>query len=115
MISIDEDENVYLYIPTLDLSDYAVSCSFKAPVPPLPSLAGREDEKTEENQAESGSAREDQSDGVEMLINAGISGQLQQQVQDIIIPKEDGSQEIQEVSLSTYHRTLCLRWLVYKC
>lgn len=97
MISVDDEGDVYFYVPSLSLSNYGIGYSFKTPVPIPWKAVSREDEATEESQGENSSAERDDSDSVEMIINAGVSGQLRRPIQELQLVYEDGTRETREV------------------
>lgn len=93
-ISVDEEGDATFYIPTVDLASYGVGCSFKTPV----SLAAIWDDNKDDETAETAKPNNDDGDAdLEMTINAGISGKLQEMVQVFAIEHEDGTEETREV------------------
>lgn len=104
MIWVDEEEGeVYFEIPSPRPSRYSVGYSFKAPFPTPRKLLGKmeeEDEEEEVSSAEESAEQKVEAVGEpEMVINAGIAGQMQHLAQKLTLQLTDGTQETREVPL----------------
>ena len=76
LIIVDEDDEVYVGIPTLKTNAFSVGCSFKTPLP-TPRVIFGESEKEDEEDDESAEQQEGETPvETEMVINAGVKGQL---------------------------------------
>ncbi|RMZ45949.1 DnaJ domain protein [Aspergillus flavus] len=101
MISVDEDEGeVYVNVPSAKPSKFNVGYTFKAPLPTPRKLLGKleRDEPVEEG-AEQQEAEAEDGDEPEMVINAGISGEMRHMAQKLTIEHTDGTTEIRKVPL----------------
>lgn len=99
MISVDEDEGeVYVNVPSAKPSKFNVGYTFKAPLPTPRKLLGKlERDGPVEEGAEQQEAEAEDSDEPEMVINAGISGEMRHMAQKLTIEHTDGTTEIRKV------------------
>ncbi|PLN77656.1 hypothetical protein BDW42DRAFT_176449 [Aspergillus taichungensis] len=74
LIIVDEDDEVYVGIPTLQTNAFSVGCSFKTPLP-TPRVIFGESEK-EDDDDESAEQEGEAPVETDMVINAGVKGQL---------------------------------------
>ncbi|GAB1193015.1 hypothetical protein APSETT444_002217 [Aspergillus pseudonomiae] len=108
MISVDEDEGeVYFSVPSATPSKFNVGYSFKAPLPTPRKLLGKleRDEPVEEGAVQQG-PEDEAGDEPEMVINAGISGEMRHLTQKLSIEHLDGTTEIRKV-----REMLLLMWI----
>lgn len=106
LISVDEDGDVYLYAPSLRLSEYGMAYSFKTPIPNPASWFRGKSEPTEEVQEDNNPTEASDNNNLEMVINASVAGKLQQGKQKFVFEYEDGTQETREVYISSSPATI---------
>ncbi|RLL99335.1 hypothetical protein CFD26_108145 [Aspergillus turcosus] len=96
MIEVDEDAGeVYIHIPSPKLSSYAVKYSFKAPFPTPEVLFGKEEAEDEDEQPDGKSTQQkvdlyQETQGPEIMFNAGISGNLRRSFRQMQFQIESG-------------------------
>ncbi|RJE18343.1 DnaJ domain protein [Aspergillus sclerotialis] len=89
MISVDEEEgDVYVNVPTVKPSRYAVGYNFRTPLPLLEYLIGEARKDEEDAQAEDieGDNQPSETSGIEMVISTRVAGKLQKLQQKVIDP-----------------------------
>ncbi|KAL4918479.1 hypothetical protein BDW62DRAFT_65665 [Aspergillus aurantiobrunneus] len=101
MITVDEElDEVYLNVPSLKLSDFAVRYSFVTPFPTVRAILGEDDEKdVESEEKEEDEVSEKKKEDSELEIYAGISGRLQRFFNEVELEFEDGETELRKVPL----------------
>ncbi|KAI2913276.1 hypothetical protein CBS147343_2756 [Aspergillus niger] len=97
-VSYDEEEDaLYIEMPSPKPSNYALGFSFKAPLPRLGFFLGKESEDENENETdEEHEARKpfrEYGEDTELMFNAGISGEIEQMHQEANFKFPDGRQE----------------------
>ncbi|KAI2976497.1 hypothetical protein CBS147323_530 [Aspergillus niger] len=97
-VSYDEEEDaLYIEMPSPKPSNYALGFSFKAPLPRLGFFLGKESEDENENENdEDHEARKpfrEYGEDTELMFNAGISGEIEQMHQEANFKFPDGRQE----------------------
>ncbi|GLA66662.1 DnaJ (Hsp40), sub C, member 11 [Aspergillus tubingensis] len=99
-VSYDEEEDaLYIEMPSPRPSNYALGFSFKAPLPRLGSFLGREGEDENENESENDEGPEtrklfkEYGEETELTFNAGISGEVEQMHQEANFKFPDGRKE----------------------
>ncbi|GLA04336.1 DnaJ (Hsp40), sub C, member 11 [Aspergillus niger] len=97
-VSYDEEEDtLYIEMPSPKPSNYALGFSFKAPLPRLGFFLGKESEDENENENdEEHEARKpfrEYGEDTELMFNAGISGEIEQMHQEANFKFPDGRQE----------------------
>ncbi|KAL2826004.1 hypothetical protein BDW59DRAFT_172102 [Aspergillus cavernicola] len=103
-ISIDEElGEVYIQVPSPQLSDFAVRYSFAVPFPTLGTVLGEvekedEDEDEGDNQGTAESSLEE-SESPELSIHAGVSGHFKRFFNQVELEFEDGETEIRKIPL----------------
>ncbi|KAL3478367.1 hypothetical protein BJX99DRAFT_245529 [Aspergillus californicus] len=103
-ISIDQElEEVYLHVPSPQMSDFAIRFSFATPFPTWNAVFGEDEKEEEEDGGDQGAAesapKEDNGEVPELTINAGVSGHFKRFFNEIELEYEDGDTEIRRVPL----------------
>lgn len=106
-VSYDEEEDaLYIEMPSPKPSNYALGFSFKAPLPRLGFFLGKESEDENENENdEDHEARKpfrEYGEDTELMFNAGISGEIEQMHQEANFKFPDGRQETHLVCWPSY-------------
>jgi hypothetical protein len=89
MISVDEDEgDVYVHIPSIDASSYALGYSFRAPLPIPEGLFGEAEKADEDSPAEEDENKQEseEAEGTEMVISTSVGGKLLQLEREVDDP-----------------------------
>ena len=92
MISVDEEEgDIYVNVPTVNASRYAVGYNFRTPLPLLEYLIGEAKTDDEDAQAENteGESRPSETSGTEMVISTRVGGKLQKLQQRVVDPSSE--------------------------
>ncbi|GKZ43120.1 hypothetical protein AbraIFM66951_003674 [Aspergillus brasiliensis] len=91
----EEDETIYMVMPSPKPSVYALGFSFKAPLPRLGFFLGREGEDENENDEEHEARKpfREYGEDTELMFNAGISGEIDQMQQEASFKFPDGREE----------------------
>ncbi|GLB01902.1 DnaJ (Hsp40), sub C, member 11 [Aspergillus tubingensis] len=97
-VSYDEEEDaLYIEMPSPKPSNYALGFSFKAPLPRLGSFLGREGEDENESENDEGPETrklfKEYGEETELTFNAGISGEVEQMHQEANFKFPDGRKE----------------------
>ncbi|PYH37001.1 J domain-containing protein [Aspergillus neoniger CBS 115656] len=97
-VSYDEEEDaLYIEMPSPRPSNYALGFSFKAPLPRLGSFLGREGEDENESENDEGPETrklfKEYGEETELTFNAGISGEVEQMHQEANFKFPDGRKE----------------------
>lgn len=102
MVSVDEDDDVQFHIPSPQVSTYGLSYNFKAPVS-LPQIWSTPEEETDDVQDSPGpDAQEEESEHLQVTLNAGITGGLARPVKKVSIEYEDGTEGEENVCFTGY-------------
>jgi DnaJ family protein C protein 11 len=108
MIEVDEDAGeVYIHIPSPKLSSYALKYSFKAPFPTPEVLFGKEEAEYEDEQPDGKSTQQkvhpyQETQGPEIMFNAGISGSLRRNFRQLQFQLDSGEIVPRAVCPDTY-------------
>lgn len=98
-VSYDEEEDaLYIEMPSPKPSNYALGFSFKAPLPRLGFFLGKETDEEHEARKPFREYGED----TELMFNAGISGEIEQMHQEANFKFPDGRQETHLVCWPSY-------------
>lgn len=99
MISTDEDgDYIYIHLPTLRPSSYAIGYNFRAPLPSFEELFGKvEEAETETEEPEKDNDPSKQAMQTEVTFSASVGGRLQTPMQDAKFVYEDGTEEVKRV------------------
>ncbi|GKZ31305.1 DnaJ (Hsp40), sub C, member 11 [Aspergillus brasiliensis] len=91
----EEDETIYMVMPSPKPSVYALGFSFKAPLPRLGFFLGREGEDENENDEEHEARKpfREYGEDTDLMFNAGISGEIDQMQQEASFKFPDGREE----------------------
>ncbi|GAD93563.1 DnaJ domain protein [Paecilomyces variotii No. 5] len=102
MISADEEEDyVYIQLPTLRPSSYAIGYSFRTPLPSFKELLGRVDEETENENEESENDNDPSKQAIqsEVTFSASVGGKLQNPMREAKFVYPDGTEEVKRVAM----------------
>ncbi|KAJ9258022.1 hypothetical protein DTO207G8_1799 [Paecilomyces variotii] len=102
MISADEEEDyVYIQLPTLRPSSYAIGYSFRTPLPSFKELWGKTDEgtKSETDESEKDDDPSKQAIQSEVTFSASIGGKLQTPMREARFLYPDGTEEVKRVAM----------------
>lgn len=100
MISADEEEDyVYIQLPTLRPSSYAIGYSFRTPLPSFKELWGKTDEgaESETDESEKDDDPSKQAIQSEVTFSASIGGKLQTPMREARFLYPDGTEEVKRV------------------
>ncbi|PWY86471.1 hypothetical protein BO94DRAFT_83710 [Aspergillus sclerotioniger CBS 115572] len=100
-VTIDEEDGImYIQMPSPKPSAFSVGFSSRVPMPTLEFLLGeKEGDDDEEEEDKANKPFVDDGDDTELIINAGITGQLGQPYQDATIRLPDGTVEDRQLPL----------------
>ena len=114
MIDVNEDGDVTFYVPTVDLSSYAVGYSFRTPVPLPASWVNTTTSTTLQSERESSKQDEDDNN-VDLMVSASIAGALNPMVQRFLVRYEDGTEETKEVCHCAHMDAECWKLTRFRC